>query len=154
MCQAVLQGIKNGRRATKILMDDFFSIPLHLAKKKNFFDTPLVVLPYQGEGGIHILGGLMTSHQNETFHSLFLCYPGNFGEKKSFFPTPPQQYCLTRGRGENPHFGGLLTSDQNKTFHSLCLCYLKTSGEKKNFFFTAPLPLVGPPQWTGTFSAL
>ena len=32
MCQAVLWGIKNGRRATKILMDDFFSIPLHLAK--------------------------------------------------------------------------------------------------------------------------
>ena len=32
MSQAVLWGIKNGRRATKILMNDFFSIPLHLAK--------------------------------------------------------------------------------------------------------------------------
>ena len=39
MSQAVLWGIKNGCRATKILMDDFFSIPLHLAKKK-FFLTP------------------------------------------------------------------------------------------------------------------
>ena len=46
MCQAVLWGIKNGCRATKILMNDFFSIPLHLAKKKIFFDAPLVVLPY------------------------------------------------------------------------------------------------------------
>ena len=40
MCQAVLWGIKNGCRATKILMNDFFSIPLHLAKKKFFFDPP------------------------------------------------------------------------------------------------------------------
>ena len=40
MCQAVLWGIKNGCRATKILMNDFFSIPLHLAKKNFFFDPP------------------------------------------------------------------------------------------------------------------
>ena len=40
MSQAVLWGIKNGSRATKILMDVFFTIPLHLAKKKIFFLTP------------------------------------------------------------------------------------------------------------------
>ena len=40
MCQAVLWGIKNGCRATKILMNDFFSIPLHLAKKKFFSTAP------------------------------------------------------------------------------------------------------------------
>ena len=37
MSQAVLWGIKNGSRATKILMDVFFTIPLHLAKKIFFF---------------------------------------------------------------------------------------------------------------------
>ena len=40
MPQAVLQGNKNGRRTTKILMDDFFSIPLLLAKKNFFSDPP------------------------------------------------------------------------------------------------------------------
>ena len=49
MCQAVLWGIKNGGRATKILMNDFFSIPLHLAKKNFFFPGP--------PGGAALLGG-------------------------------------------------------------------------------------------------
>ena len=53
MSQAVLWGIKNGRRATKILMNDFFSIPLHLVKKK-FFSTPL--------GGAALLGGEGNPH--------------------------------------------------------------------------------------------
>ena len=54
MCQAVLWGIKNGRMTTKILMNDFFSIPLHLAKKKNFFRPPL--------GGAALLGGEGNPH--------------------------------------------------------------------------------------------
>ena len=53
MCQAVLWGIKNGCRATKILMNDFFSIPLHSAKKKFFFDPP---------GGAALLGGGWNPH--------------------------------------------------------------------------------------------
>ena len=53
MSQAVLWGIKNGRRATKILMNDFFSIPLHLAKKKIFFNPP---------GGAALLGGGWNPH--------------------------------------------------------------------------------------------
>lgn len=40
MPQAVLWDIKFGRRTTKILIDEFFDIPLLLAKKKFFFDPP------------------------------------------------------------------------------------------------------------------
>ena len=54
MSQAVLWGIENGRRATKILMNDFFSIPLHLAKKKIFFQH----LP----SGAALLGGGWNPH--------------------------------------------------------------------------------------------
>ena len=53
MCQAVLWGIKNGCRATKILMNDFFSIPLHLAKKNFFRGSP---------GGAALLGGGWNPH--------------------------------------------------------------------------------------------
>ena len=40
MPQAVLWDIKFGRRTMKILIDEFFDIPLLLAKKKFFFDPP------------------------------------------------------------------------------------------------------------------
>ena len=58
MSQAVLLGIKNGRRATKILMDDFFSIPLHLAKKKFFFRPHLGGAALLGGGGNPHFGGV------------------------------------------------------------------------------------------------
>ena len=84
MSQAVLWGIKNGRRATKILMNDFFSIPLHLAKKKNFFRPPLGGAALLGGGGKSTFwGGLMTSDQNETFHSK--AAPLGGGVEKNFF---------------------------------------------------------------------
>ena len=75
-------------------MDDFFIIPLLLAKK-NFFPTPLLgaALLGEGESAFFFLGGggLFLSDQNETFHSLFLCYPATFGKKKresEFFFSP------------------------------------------------------------------
>ena len=82
MPQAVLWDIKFGRRTTKILIDEFFDIPLLLAKKKNFFD-PLVGAALLGGGGNLHFGGLVTLDKNETFHSLCLCYPATFGEKKN-----------------------------------------------------------------------
>ena len=82
------------------------------------------------------------SHRNETFHSLFLCYPDNFGKKKIFFSTPLGGAALLGGEG-NPHFGGLGMSDQNETFHSLFLCYPANFGEKK-FFFDPPSLVVLP----------
>ena len=88
MPEAVLWDIKFGRRTTKILIDEFFDIPLLLAKKK-FFSTPLVGAALLGGGGnTHFFGGgLFSSDQNETFHSLFLCYFAPFLERKFFSPT-------------------------------------------------------------------
>ena len=83
MPEAVLWDIKFGRRTTKILIDEFFDIPLLLAKKK-FFSTPLVGAALLGGGGNLHFGGLVTLDKNETFHSLCLCYPATFGEKKKF----------------------------------------------------------------------
>ena len=56
MPQAVLWDIKFGRRTTKILIDEFFDIPLLLAK--NFFSTPLVGAALLGVGGNLHFGGV------------------------------------------------------------------------------------------------
>ena len=70
-------------------------------RKKNFFLTPVGGAALLGGGWNPHFGGLMTSHQNETFHSLFLCYPGNFGEKKIFFRGPPGGAALLGGGGKS-----------------------------------------------------
>ena len=66
MSQAVLWGIKNGRRATKILMNDFFSIPLHLAKKF-FFRPPLGGAALLGGGGNPHFGGVIDVASKRNF---------------------------------------------------------------------------------------
>ena len=58
MPQAVLWDIKFGRRNTKILIDEFFDIPLLLAKKKIFFRPPLVGAALLGGGGNLHFGGV------------------------------------------------------------------------------------------------
>ena len=57
MPQAVLWGIKFGRRTMKILMDEFFGIPLLLARIFFFRPLPLVVAALLGGGEIRNLGG-------------------------------------------------------------------------------------------------
>ena len=82
MPQAVLWDIKFGRRTTKILIDEFFDIPLLLAKKF-FFSTPLVGAALLGGGGNLHFRGLVRLDKNKTFHSFCLCYPATFGKKKN-----------------------------------------------------------------------
>ena len=67
MSQFVLWGIKNGRRATKILMNDFFSIPLHLAKFFFFFDTPPSGAALLGGGGNPHFGGVIDVASKRNF---------------------------------------------------------------------------------------
>ena len=56
MPQAVLWDIKFGSRTTKILIDEFFDIPLLLAKKKFFPEPPSWWCLTGGRGNPH-LGG-------------------------------------------------------------------------------------------------
>ena len=70
-------------------------------RKKKFFRPPLGGAALLGGEGNPHFGGLGMSDQNETFHSLFLCYPANFGKKKFFFsnPPPPSGAALLGGGG-------------------------------------------------------
>ena len=55
-------------------------------QKKIFSNPPCMGCLTGGRGESAFWGGgLLTLDQNETFHSLFLCYPATFGEKKLFF---------------------------------------------------------------------
>ena len=81
-------------------MDEFFGIPLLLARI--FFSTPSPCWCCLTRGrGNPQFGGLVTLDQNETFHSLFLCYPATFGEKKIVFHClPPPSGASFVGVGE------------------------------------------------------
>ena len=84
-------------------------------RKKFFFSTPPSGAALLGGGWNPHFGGLLMSHRNETFHSLFLCYPGNFGKKKFFFSTPLSGTALLGGGG-NPHFGGVNVVGSKRNF--------------------------------------
>ena len=60
-------------------------------QKKIFSNPPCMGCLTGGRGESAFWGGgLLTLDQNETFHSLFLCYPATFSEKIGIFIA---KYC-------------------------------------------------------------
>ena len=90
--------------------------PTRGVEKKFFFQGPPGGAALLGGGWNPHFGGLMMSYQNETFHSLFLCYPGNFGEKNFFF-RPPFLVLPYWGEGESAiFFGGVIFVRSKRNF--------------------------------------
>ena len=83
LCLKLYSGILNLAVGPRKFSQMNFLIFRYFWQKKNFFSTPLVGAALLGGGGNLHFGGLVTLDKNETFHSLCLCYPATFGEKKN-----------------------------------------------------------------------